>query len=128
MYVTWKQKEDYLVGKGANKSGTEELEKAIEKEMKQNKTKNPWSIIAYYENAIMKPATLYVDLELKTSTIVTIATKTIITTCMLSSQKAKLALNFLFSYLSLLDVGIPGMCHPTSTFIGFVFEDEKIKT
>lgn len=43
-------------------------------------------------------------------------------------SEAKLALNFLFSYLSLLDVGIPGMCNPTSTFIGFVFEDEKIKT
>lgn len=78
-----------------------------------------------YENAIMKPAILYVDLKLKTSTIATITAKRIVTTYMLSSQKAKLALNFLSSYLSLLGAGIPGMCHPTSTFIGFIFEDEK---
>lgn len=76
----------------------------------------------------MKPATLYVDLKLKTSTIVNIATKRIITIYMLSSQKAKLVLNLLFSYLSPLGAGIPGICHPTSTFIGFVFEEEKIKT
>lgn len=43
----------------------------------------------------MKPATLYVDLKLKTSTIVNIATKRIITIYMLSSQKAKLVLNLL---------------------------------
>ena len=78
-----------------------------------------------YENAIMKPATLYVDLKLKTSTIVTIITKRIVTPYVLSSQKAKLALDFLPFYLSLLGAGILGMFHPISTFIGFIFEDEK---
>lgn len=81
-----------------------------------------------HKKTIMKPAILCVDLKLKrTITIFTIITKRIVTTYMLRSQYAKLALNFLSSYLSLLGAGIPGTYHPTSTFTGFIFEDEKLR-